>query len=123
MQAKFIEMEVTNTSGFSQEVEMPKNNMTLAIIATILGICSPVCSGLILGIIAIVMSSQVKSKFENGDVEGALKSAKTSKLLSLIAIGLFVLGIAVSAYSIMTYGLDNIIEEYKEILEQAQAGN
>ncbi|SFJ59875.1 CD225/dispanin family protein [Myroides guanonis] len=116
-------MEVTNTSGFSQEVEMPKNNMTLAIIATVLGLCSFYCTGLILGIIAIVMSSQVKSKFENGDVEGALKSAKTSKLLSLIAIGLFVLGIAVSAYSIMTYGLDNIIEEYKEILEQAQAGN
>ncbi len=123
MQTKFIKMEVTNTSGFSQEVEMPKNNMTLAIIATILGLCSFYCSGLILGIIAIVMSSQVKSKFENGDVEGALKSAKTSKLLSLIAIGLFVLGIAVAAYSIMTYGLDNIIEEYKEILEQAQAGN
>lgn len=115
-------MEVTNTTEFSPEVEKPKNNMTLAIIATILGFCSFYCSGLILGIIAIVMSSQVKTKFEKGDVEGALKSAKTSKILSLIAIGLFVLGIAVAVYSIMYYGWDNLIEEYKEAIEQAQGG-
>lgn len=115
-------MEVTNTSGFSQEVEMPKNNMTLAIIATILGICSPFCSGLILGIIAIVMSSQVKTKFENGDVAGALKSAKTSKTLSLITIGLFVLAVAIGIFQIMYYGWDNLLEEYRVALEQAQGG-
>ena len=123
MQAKIIEMEVTNKSGFSQEVEMPKNNMTLAIIATILGICSPVCSGLILGIIAIVMSSQVKTKYESGDIEGALKSAKTSKTLSLITIGLFVLVIAYAIFQVMYYGLDNLIEEFNTALEQAQADN
>lgn len=116
-------MEVTNTSRFSSEVEMPKNNMTLAIIATILGLCSIYCTGLILGIIAIVMSSQVKTKFEVGDVEGAMKSAKTSKTLSLIAIGLFVLGIAFAAYNIMSYGWDNLIEEFQAAMEEAQAAN
>lgn len=99
---------------------MPKNNMTLAIVATILGMCSVYCSGLILGIIAIVMSSQVKTKYEQGNYEGALSSAKTSKTLSLIALGLVVIGLAMLIYSVMSIGFDGYIEQYKEIFEQAQ---
>lgn len=116
-------MEVTNTSRFSSEVEKPKNNMTLAIIATVLGLCSPFCSGLILGIIAIVMSSQVTTKFEAGDIEGAMKSAKTSKTLSLITIGLFVLALAMGIFQIMYYGWDNLIEQFQAAMEEAQAAN
>lgn len=93
---------------------MPANNMALSIVGTILGMCSPFCCpGLILGIVAIVFSSQVKKKFESGDFEGAEKSAKNAKLLALIAIGLGVLGII---YSIFTW--DQTMEQYQMIMEQ-----
>lgn len=93
---------------------MPANNMALSIVGTILGMCSPFCCpGLILGIVAIVFSSQVKKKFESGDFEGAEKSAKNAKLLALIAIGLGVLGII---YSIFTW--DQKMEQYQMIMEQ-----
>lgn len=97
------------TTSFSENT-MPNNNMTLAIIATVLGLCSPCCIGLILGIIAIVISSQVKTKFENGDFKGALSSAKNSKILSYIAIGLLALNI------IYLLGFGGIAA-YQEILE------
>ncbi len=82
-------METTSHS----ENTMPNNNMTLAIVATVLGLCSPCCIGLVLGVIAIVISTQVKTKFEKGDVAGAVSSAKNSKILSYIAIGLFALNL------------------------------
>lgn len=78
---------------YDSENSMPDNQMTLAIAATVLGLCSPCCIGFILGIIAIVFSSQVKSKFEKGDFSGALSSAKNSKNLAYIAIGLVVLNV------------------------------
>ena len=62
------------TASFSEN-PLPNNNMTLAIIATVLGPCSPCCIGLILGIIAIVLSSQVKTKFERGNFAGANSSS------------------------------------------------
>ena len=68
------------------ENSIPDNQMTLAIVATILGLCSPCCIGFVFGIVAIVFSSQVKSKFEKGDFACALSSAKNSKTLAYIAI-------------------------------------
>lgn len=67
---------------------MPSNNMALAIVGTILGMCSPCCIGFILGIVAIVMANQVKKKFNDGDVSGAESSAKNAKILAFVAIGL-----------------------------------
>ena len=81
-----------DTASFSEK-PLPNNNMTLAIIAAVLGPCSPCCIGLILGIIAIVVSSQVKTKFERGDFAGANSSAKNSKIATFIAIGLLVLNL------------------------------
>lgn len=87
-----IKQTSMETSSFSENT-LPNNNMTLAIIATVLGLCSPCCIGLILGIIAIVLSSQVNTKFESGDFGGALSSAKNSKTLSFIALGLLALNL------------------------------
>ena len=97
------------TTTFSENT-MPNNNMTLAIIATVLGLCSPCCIGLILGIVAIVMASQVKTKFDSGDFAGALSSAKNAKILSYIAIGLLALNI------IYLLGFGGMAA-YQEILE------
>ncbi len=101
-------METTTTYS---ENTMPNNNMTLAIVATVIGLCSPCCIGLILGIFAIVFSTQVKTKFESGDYNGALSSAKNSKILSYIAIGLVALNLI---YFFVFGGM----AVYQELLEQ-----
>ena len=97
---------------YNLENSMPDNQMTLAIVAAVLGLCSPCCIGFILGIIAIIFSSQVKSKFEKGDFSGALSSAKNSKTLAYIAIGLLIFNIV---YLYFLGGIDtyqNILEIY-----------
>ena len=98
--------------------EMPKNNMGLAILGTILGCCSPCCIGFILGIVAIVMSTQVKKKYEAGDIEGSEKSAKNAQLLSYIALGLFAL--TVIYYALNWNDMQLQIEQIQEQIEQMQ---
>ena len=97
------------TASFSEK-SLPNNNMTLAIIAAVLGPCSPCCIGLVLGIIAIVLSNQVKIKFEKGNLAGAISSAKNSKILSFIAIGL----LALNLIFLLSFGG---VAAYQEILE------
>lgn len=110
-------MEENNTISKSSNLVMPSNNMALAIVGTVLGMCSPCCIGFILGIVAIVMAIQVKKKFESGDYAGAESSAKNAKILSFIAIGIAVL--------FLTYtGLnwESSMEQYQEVMEQYQEG-
>ena len=96
--------------------EMPKNNMALAITSTVLGMCSSYCIGFILGIVAIVMASQVKKKFEDGDIEGAEKSAKNAKTLAYISLALFIASII-----FMIFNWDNMMEQINLAVEQYQA--
>lgn len=94
---------------------MPSNNMALAIVATIIGCCSPCCIGFILGIVAIVMATQVKKKFESNDFAGAESSAKNAKLLALIAIG-----IAVVYLLYVGMNWEDTMEKFNEAMEQYQ---
>ena len=57
----------------------PSNNLVWAILATLF-CCLP------LGIAAIVFSTQVDSKWNAGDYEGALKAAKTTKTLLIVSV-------------------------------------
>ncbi len=102
--------------------EKPNNNLALAIIATIVSLitcCGWIsCIGVILGIIAIVFSTQVDSKYFAGDYVGAESSAKNAKLLSLIAIGTVVLSIVWIIVSIiMAGGVAAIMEQYETMME------
>ncbi|GAA0724184.1 hypothetical protein GCM10009430_28470 [Aquimarina litoralis] len=58
----------------------PNNHLALAIISTIL------CC-LITGIVSIIYSTQVNTKYDAGDYEGAVKASKNAKLWALIGIG------------------------------------
>ena len=100
--------------------EMPKNNMALAILGTILGCCSPCCIGFILGVVSIVMSTQVKKKFEAGDFEGSETAAKNAKLLAFIALGLFVLTLVYYAlnWDDMQLQIDQIQEQIELMQNQ-----
>lgn len=107
-------------SSFEEIRPKPQNNLVLAIVGTVLGICSPCCIGLIVGIVAIVFATQVNSKFDAGDYIGAEKAAKNSKILSYVAIGLGIIGFILSLVTIITGGTEAYMEQYKSILENAQ---
>ena len=69
----------------------PDNYLVMSIIATILGFCT--CLPLILGIIALIFSTQVDSKYNMGDYAGAQNASSTAKILSIISLVLAILGI------------------------------
>lgn len=104
-------------SAFDQIKPKPENNLVLAIIATVLGVCSPCCIGLILGIVSIVFSTQVDSKYNAGDYAAAEQAAKNSKLLAYIAFGLVALNLIYVIFVIATQGFDAITQQYDGILQ------
>lgn len=111
----------TQFSDFDKAQIPPNNNMTLSVIGTVIGLCSPCCVGLIFGIIAIVKSSQVNSFFSSGNFLGAENAAKSAKTLAYIAIILGILGIIFSVVSIMAMGgISNYSNEIEEILRNIE---
>lgn len=102
----------------------PNNNLVLAIVSAVLSLCTccgyASCIGLILGIIAIVFSSQVDSKFNVGDVDGAYKAASNSKLLSYIALATVVVSIILIIVSMLTTDTAAQLEQIQKIIEQYQ---
>ena len=69
----------------------PDNYLVMSIIATVIGFCS--CLPLILGIVSIIFSTQVDSKYNMGDYAGAESASKTAQILSIISLVLAILGI------------------------------
>ncbi|MGL5235951.1 MAG: CD225/dispanin family protein [Empedobacter falsenii] len=106
-------------SSFEEIKPKPENNLVLAIIGTILGLCSPCCIGTIVGIIAIVFANQVNTKHNIGDSTGAEQAAKNSKILAYVAIGLGVIGVIINVVMLITGGMDAYMEQYKSILESS----
>ncbi|AJH16028.1 CD225/dispanin family protein [Myroides profundi] len=103
----------------TEQREKPNNYMGLSITSTVLGLCSFWCIGLILGIIAIVMSSQSTSKYKNGEYEASVKAASTAKKLALVAILLFVIAIGKAVFDIVSAG--GINAYFETIMEQVRA--
>lgn len=103
--------------------QKPDNNLALSITSTVVSFitcCGFVsCIGVILGIIAIVFSTQVDSKYFSGDYAGAENASKNARLLSLIAIGTIIFSIVWIIVSIiMAGGFSAIMEQYQNALEQ-----
>ncbi|MDO5655359.1 MAG: CD225/dispanin family protein [Flavobacteriaceae bacterium] len=90
----------------------PQNFMVLAIISTILGCCSLWGIGFILGLVAVYFASQVNPKFYQGDIAAAEKNSKNARILSFIALALFVIGLIYTSY--MWYSNPEIIEESQQ---------
>lgn len=74
------------------------------------------------GIVAIVFAAQVNGKVNQGDLDGAARSARTAKLWCIVASVLFVLGFI--AYFIAlamlggAEGMEAFMQEYRQTLEQ-----
>lgn len=96
----------------------PPNNMALAIVSTIIGICSlnVLCLGLLVGIVSIYYASQVNSRFYMGDYAGAEKASKTAKTMAFISLGLTVLAFVVGLVLVSLNPA--IMEQQRELLEQ-----
>lgn len=69
----------------------PDNYLVMSIIATVIGFCS--CLPLILGIVSIIFSTQVDSKYNMGDYAGAESASKAAQILSIISLVLAILSI------------------------------
>lgn len=111
--------QANNLDDFAKPVK-PDNNLVLSIVGTVLGLCSPCCIGLILGVIAIVFSTQVDSKYNAGEYETAQGNAQKAKIFALIAIGLFALNLIYGIILFITGGMDAVFEQYKEVLKYAE---
>lgn len=113
-------MEELNSISQEQPIK-PNNNMPLAIIGTIIGLCSPCCIGLVVGIVAIVFGSQVNSKYFQNDYVGAESSAKNAKILAWVAIGLGILGLIITIVQIQLMGgIDAFVQQIQDAVEEAQ---
>ncbi len=91
------------------------NHLAWAIISTVLATCLCCPLGLV-GIVAIVFSSQVNTKLNQGDVEGARRASNNAKIWCWVATGLAIIGLIWSAYWWSTGGM----AAYLETIQQMQ---
>ena len=69
-----------NEQQFNQQQTPPPNYLVFAILTTIF--C---CQ--ILGIVSIVFAAQVNSRWNSGDIQGALDASRNAKMWAWIAFG------------------------------------
>ena len=119
-ESQFSSFQSSNLNDSGQPTK-PDNNLVLSIVSTVASLitcCGWVsCVGIILGIIAIVFSTQVDSKYTMGDYPGAESASKTSKLLAFIALGTVAISIIVIIISFIVNGAE-AFDRYKEIMDQ-----
>ena len=87
-----------NEQNFQPTGTPPPNYLVFAILTTIF--C---CQ--ILGIVSIVFAAQVNSKWNSGDIQGALDASRNAKLWAWIAFGSGVLTVVVSGILIVGFGM------------------
>lgn len=75
-------------SGAPPAATPPPNYLVQAILITL-------CCCLPLGIVAIIFSTQVNSKFAAGDIAGAMEASRQAKMWCWIAFGLGLAGILI----------------------------
>ena len=115
------EYNQTQNQTNQDQPEKIDNHMPLSIVSLVLGVFSPCCIGFILGIISIVFSSQVNTKYALENYEGAKSSSKTAKILAFIAIGLTVINLIYVVTQIKNAGgIEAYIEQYQQMLEKFQ---
>lgn len=102
--------------------DKPKNSMVMNIIATIVGfLCGGCCIPGIIGVIGIVFSSQVDTKYAQGDMNGALSSAQTAKILGIVSLVLTALAwigiILYFVFIISVAGFEGFSSGYMDALD------
>ena len=96
-----------NTSVSAQSIP---NHLAWAIVSTILATCFCCPVGL-LGIVAIVYATQVNSKLNAGDIEGARRASENAKIWCWVATALAIVGVLWSAWWFTTGGMAAFMEQ------------
>ena len=96
-----------NTSVSAQSIP---NHLAWAIVSTILATCFCCPVGL-LGIVAIVYATQVNSKLNAGDIEGARRASENDKIWCWVATALAIVGVLWSAWWFTTGGMAAFMEQ------------
>lgn len=91
------------------------NHLAWAIVSTVLATCLCCPLGLV-GIVAIVFSSQVNSKLNQGDLEGARRASNNAKTWCWVATALAIIGLLLNIYVLATGGM----AQYMQMMEQIQ---
>jgi len=89
---------------------MPTNHLALAIITTIL-CCLPA------GIVSIVYASQVNTKYNAGDYEGAEKSSKNAKTWWIVALIVGLVIVIAYALFIFVFAGEAFLDAYNEEMQ------
>jgi hypothetical protein len=103
--------------GFDpSEPPPPKPSSYLAgnIIMCILGICFS-CIGVVPGIVGIVFSAMVNSRYNTGDFSGAKNASRVAKIMFFVSLGFVILGVIVNIwliYDLVTYGSSSVLYDY-----------
>ncbi len=83
--------------------------------------CSGLPIGLILGIIGMMQAKKAKAIHdENPEMYIGIKNAETGKITSIIGLILGILGTLYIVYIISSGGWGEMLEQYKDIIEQAR---
>ncbi|WP_368564147.1 CD225/dispanin family protein [Pseudoxanthomonas sp. UTMC 1351] len=91
------------------------NYLAWSIISTVLATCLCCPLGLI-GIVAIVFSSQVNSKLNQGDIDGARRASANAKTWCWVATALAIIGLLINIIMFATGGA----ETYLQMIQQYQ---
>lgn len=91
------------------------NYLAWSIISTVLATCLCCPLGLI-GIVAIVFSSQVNTKLNQGDFAGARRASDTAKTWCWVTTALAIIGLVLNIVFIAMGGMS----EYMEMMNQMQ---
>lgn len=94
---------------------MPKSNMTLAVISTIIGAYSFLFLGFFLGLVAVGFAKKSQYKGLNGDYAGAVSASNRVKKLSYLIFTLVFITVIYTVYVVnQEGGVNAIIEKLKE---------
>jgi hypothetical protein len=95
--------------------ESVPNHLAWAIVSTVLATCLCCPLGLI-GIVAIVFSSQVNGKLNQGDLEGARRASANAKTWCWVATAFAIIGLLLNIVMLATGGM----QQYMEMMQQMQ---
>lgn len=104
-----------NLNVENQEMQTPPSNHLAMSIITTLVCCLPA------GIVSIVYASQVNSKFQAGDYEGAQKASKNAKIWWIVALVIGLVGIIGYLVFIFAFAGDAFMEEFQREMERQQS--
>jgi hypothetical protein len=90
------------------------NHLAWAIVSTVLATCLCCPLGLI-GIVAIVFSTQVNSKLNQGDLEGAHRASANAKTWCWVATAFAIIGLLINIAMFATGGMETYIEAMQQM--------